>query len=232
MNDFKFDPKSLVENPWITYDEANWSFLTASQTPKKYNKNDQIYMQGDYLEQVYIVKTGRIRLGYFSENGQEKGIFIAEKGCLFGEAAALPTYPTYYTATAIVDSELYVITREKVEESIRNNPDFAMDLIYLMARKMRIYSAQEVDLSFTEIYDRVCCALIHLVDIYGVKTKLGYKITIKFTHQELANMIHASRVSVANIFSMFTKQEVLMKSNGYFIITNLEVLYHSVGKKF
>lgn len=226
-NDHIYDDEfsRQVTNPWVKLSDKSWDCLTEGLYPTRFDKNTVIYHQGDLLRFAFIVKSGRVRLSYYSENGEEKGILIAEKNCMFGEAAALPGYTTYYTATAIVDCELYLIPIPKLVSTIKSNPDLAMELIMLMARKMRIYSAQEIELSFTETYTRTCHALLYIADTYGKETEKGILINIKFTHQELANMIHASRVSVANVFSELTKNGILVKEDGYYVIQKPDELY-------
>lgn len=214
-----------VANPWVKLSPEAWANLTTGLYPTRFDKNTVIYHQGDILSFAFVVKSGRVRLGYYSETGEEKGILIAEENCMFGEAAALPAYPTYYTATAIVDCELYLIPISKLVAAIKTDPDLAMELIMLMARKMRIYSAQEIELSFTETYTRTCHALLYIADTYGKQTEKGIRINNKFTHQELANMIHASRVSVANVFSELTKCEIIGKEDGYYVILKPDELY-------
>lgn len=219
-------PFSQIANPWVKLSDDSWQTLTEGLYPTRFNKNTLIYHQGDRLHFAFIVKSGRVRLSYYSEYGEEKGILIAEKNCMFGEGAALPGYPTYYTATAIVDCELYLVPVSRLMDAIKSNSNVALELIMLMAKKMRIYSAQQVELSFAESYTRTCHALLYIADTYGKQTEEGIVLHNKFTHQELANMIHTSRVSVANVFSELTKSGILKKENGYYVITDLEKLYH------
>ncbi len=214
-----------VTNPWVKLSPDEWETLTEGLYPTRFDKNTIIYHQGDHLHFAFIVKRGRVRLSYYSETGEEKGILIAEENCMFGEAAALPGYPTYYTATAIVDCELYLIPIPKLITTIKSDSEFSLKLIMLMARKMRIYSAQEIELSFTEAYTRTCHALLYIADIYGTKTNEGILINNRFTHQELANMIHASRVSVANVFSELTQSGIIAKQEGHYIILKPDELY-------
>ncbi len=212
------------DNPWVKLPTNSWEKITKNITPARFERNAIIYHQGDILNYAFIVKSGRVRLSYYSAGGEEKGVYIAEQNCMFGEAVALPGYTTYYTATAIVDTELYLIPVSRLLEAINTDPDFALQIILLMSRKMRIYSVQGVELSFTEAYARICHALTYIAETYGTRTEEGIKIKIKFTHQELANMIHASRVSVANVFSELTRKGIIHKDNGYYTIKKPEKL--------
>ena len=222
---YRNDLSRRAANPWVKLSASEWELLTADLYPIRFEKNTIIYRQDEMLHFAFIVKSGRVRISYYSEGGEEKGILIAEENCMFGEAAVLPEYPTYYTATAIVDSELYLIPRARLLDAIREDPDFSVRLIMLMARKMRIYSAQEIELSFSEAYARTCRVFLYIADVYGKKTEDGILIENRFTHQELANMIHVSRVSVANVFSELTRNGIIEKRGGYYLILRLEDLY-------
>lgn len=225
-NEFKEQMQLDHDNQWVKYPPHYWDCITNQLNSVTYKKNSIIYHQGDLLHLVYIVKSGRVRLSYYNPDGDETGIFIAEENCLFGEAAALPEYITCYTATAIVDTELFLLPTSMMISEIKKNPDFSMKIINSMARKIRIYSSQEVQLSGSEAYLRTCHTLLHIAEVYGISVPEGIKINMKFTHQELANMVHTSRVSIANIFRELTQKKIISKKDGYYIILNYKALIH------
>lgn len=211
-------------NPWFKLPNDYWNVLTEELVPVKYAKNEVIYNQGDKLKYAFVVQTGRVRLGYYSKDGEELGIYIAEENSMFGEAVALPGYQTNYTATAIVDCLVYQIPVSLLTDKILSNPDFALQMVMMLSHKVRIYSSQEIELSSTDTYERVCHAILYLTQTYGKETKDGLQIGIKFTHQELADMTHLSRVSVSNVFSMLAKDGIVDKNQGYYIIRDMSAL--------
>lgn len=215
-------------NPWFKLPSEYWQELIGKLTPIKYERNSTIYNQGDVLKYAFVVKKGRVRIGYYSKEGEEFGIYIAEENSMFGETVALPGYQTNYTATAIVDSEIYQVPIKFLTDTIKSNPDFAMKMVMMLSHKVRIYSSQEIELSTTEAYERICHAILYLAQRYGKETVDGLCIEVKFTHQELANMTHVSRVSVSNIFSTLTKNKIMEKRNGYYFIKRMEVLMDNI----
>lgn len=215
-------------NPWFKLPAEYWTELTQNLTPIRYERNSTIYNQGDVLNHAFIVKKGRVRLGYYSKEGEEFGIYIAEENSMFGETVALPGYQTNYTATAIVDCEIYQVPISLLTDTVAVNPDFAMKMIMMLSHKVRIYSSQEIELSATETYERVCHAILYLAQCYGKETPDGILIDVKFTHQELANMTHLSRVSVSNIFSTLTKNLILSKQDGYYVIEDMQALSDNI----
>ena len=46
-----------------------------------------LYMQGDRSSNLYLVKSGRVRMFYIGENGKEVTYRIIGEGQLIGEAA-------------------------------------------------------------------------------------------------------------------------------------------------
>ena len=54
-----------------------------------YNKRDYIYFEEDTANKVYLIESGKIKLGYYTENGDEVVKAILTKGELFGEKAIL-----------------------------------------------------------------------------------------------------------------------------------------------
>jgi len=49
-------------------------------------------------------------------------------------------------------------------------------------------------------------------------------ITIKFTHEEVANLINASRTTVSGIFSRLTKDGIIEKIGGFYVIRDMNAL--------
>jgi len=224
--DVTSDLTEIIEySPWIKMGTLDWSFLTTGLKPKSFKKDVNIYQQQHETEFIYLVKSGRIRLSIYSLEGEEKALLIAEEGSLFGEISCLDNFPNFANATAAADSLLYVIPKQRFISELENNHQCALNLIKLMARKIRILSTQIKQLSFADSYFRVSNALVHLANEYGIKTDSGYKLSIKFTHQEMASLTGLCRVSVTNIFLNMTHNGVLQKEGGYFIIKQLDKLY-------
>ncbi len=95
----------------------------------------------------------------------------------------------------------------------------------MMAKKIRLITTEVKQLSFNDSNYRVCYALSNLVSQYGFKTPEGYyKLSIKFTHQEMANLAGLSRVSVSNILLNLTSEGIIDKEDGFVVIKDLDAL--------
>ena len=61
----------------------------ASHEFKNYNKQDYIYFEEDSSNKVFLIDKGKVKLGYYTEDGNEIVKAILSKGEIFGEKAIL-----------------------------------------------------------------------------------------------------------------------------------------------
>lgn len=207
-------------SPWIRLDEEHWRPVITGKRPRRYPKEDIIYHQGQPSHFVYIIKSGRVRVTSYQPNGMEKQFYIAEKGCIFGENSYLSRQCHRTAAVAIVDSELYSVEGTELEAAMAADYEFTRFMLQVLCHKNNIFSAQILELSFAHASVRVVHALLNLGQEYGVPTPEGLRISIRFTHQDIANIINTSRVTVSNILNDLTGLGLLRKVDGLCVLVD------------
>lgn len=211
-------------SPWIETNNIDWSCITAGLKPKKYNKNEVIFQQDGCSEYVYLIKDGRIRLDIYSITGDDKTIFIAGRGTFIGDLAPIDNLNNICRATASTNSEVYLILKSDFIRELNTNIRFTNDMLTLYAKKIRLMVENIKQLSFYNASYRVCHALVHLANQYSTPTPEGYKLSLKFTHQEMATLTGLSRVSVSNILSDLQSNGMLKKMDGYLLIKDIDAI--------
>lgn len=212
-------------SPWISMDLSCWDILTQNRKPVLFHKKAFLYHQDDSAASVYIVRSGRVRITSYQANGDEKQFYIAEKGCLIGEASCILKHAHGTTAVAIVDTEVYCIPQGELEALMKANWSLTQRVIEVMCRKNSISFNQVLELSFTQSIQRVAHLLIHLCNQYGVKDDNGdTRIDIRFTHQDVSSMVNTSRVTVSNVFSLLAEEGILMRVKGLFVVLDINRL--------
>lgn len=91
-----------------------------------------VFIRGDAGDKAYIVESGRIDI---REGGRV--IEAMEPGEIFGELALIDGEPRSASAVAVGPTRLLVIEREAFFAHLRDNPDFALAVMRLMARRLR-----------------------------------------------------------------------------------------------
>lgn len=163
-------------------------------------KHSQIFAPGDPSNAIYFIEKGRVRLSKLSPEGKMVILALLGPGDLIGDATwEAGEHDTY--AEAVEDTRLYEIGREAFENLVREKPDFALRLIQIIGVRLKQAQARIEDLVFRPVPSRVARLLLTLAESYGIVTPNGIKVEFRLTHQEIANMVGSSRVTVTQILN-------------------------------
>jgi len=99
---------------------------------RDYKSGETIFREGEAGSTMYIVLEGTVRLSVTGRN-LEKVI----KGGVFGEMALIDEAPRSATAVAASDCKLLPLSAERFKKMIRDNPDFALQIMAVMAGRLR-----------------------------------------------------------------------------------------------
>lgn len=93
---------------------------------------DNIFVEGDEGRSMYVVLEGTVRL---SVTGRTLEKVVS--GGIFGEMALIDAAPRSATATAVSACTLAPVGAERFKSLVQENPDFALDIMRVMAQRLR-----------------------------------------------------------------------------------------------
>lgn len=213
-----------VNSPWIGADLEIWSVLLEGRKTTRYPAGSIIFSQEDPFSLIYIVARGRVCISVFHSDGEQKHLYIACPGAMFGENACILSHPHGTTATAIVATELYAIPSKECQRLFHSQQQIADSMLQYVARKNQMLTAQAAMLSFDRAEQRVAKTLLQLCDTYGVPTSGGKRIDIRFTCTDISSIINTSRVTANNVMMSFTRMGILSRDNGFYTIHDQQAL--------
>lgn len=167
-----------------------------------FDKGRIIYSQGDRPDCFYYLKKGRVKIFITSEGGTEKTLSVLEPGAILGEAAFFDERERMSSAGAVIRSELVTVNRNLLTDIIRHNPRAALELLRMQAQTIRILSSQIDSIAFLSARNRLCT---YLTEAYA---QTGSNI-IHVTHEEIGNMIGATRVTVSKIINTLAQEKII-----------------------
>ena len=211
-------------SPWIGEEAVNWNSLLEGMTPRFWKKNQVLFHQGDDAHFLYVVESGRIRITSFQQDGTEQQLLIAERGAMFGEESCLAGLPYLTTAVSIVDSKVFVLPFAWMENQMNQDTRLSRLVLRSISRKNLVLLHRVMEFSSADAFQRIAQVLVNLSRRYGESEERGVRICIRFTHQDVANLIHVSRVTVSNVFHILIKQGILEKRDGKWWIKKPELL--------
>ena len=191
-------------------------------------KKETIFLPGESSRQVYLLKTGRVKISRISEDGRELTLALLEPGEIFGELDILEGSVRDTIAEAMEDSQLCVIQKEQFLSMIRKRPELSFRLTKLIGLRLRRIESRVEDLVFRDVPSRLAHLLIQLSEEYGNPTQDGILLSIKITHQEMANLIGSIRETVSATLGEFKKEGLITSEGRKIIILRPELLKKQV----
>lgn len=96
-----------------------------------------LFRHGDPGDETYIVTSGGVELSVRDKLGQHIVLTTATAGDIFGELSLLDEGPRTATAVAKDDCTVLILERQDLKSFVRRRPDAALDIMAVMARRMR-----------------------------------------------------------------------------------------------
>ena len=91
-----------------------------------YRKKDYIYFEEDSANKVYLIEKGKVKIGYYNEDGDEVVKAILSRGELFGETAILGENKREEFAQSIDNAtSICPVGVDTMHELMRNNKTFS-----------------------------------------------------------------------------------------------------------
>ena len=142
-------------SPWIGEEAERWARLLDGRAARLWRKNQVLFHQGDEARYVYVVKSGRVCVTSFQQDGTERQLMIAERGAMFGEEFCLARMPCLTSAVAIVDSRVYALPFPWVEERMDRDPALCRQIMTSVSRKNLVLLHQVMEYSSADAFQRI-----------------------------------------------------------------------------
>ena len=180
---------------------------------RTYPKNTVFITEGDSSDSVFVILSGRVKVFISDTEGHEMILDTQGPGEYVGEMA-LDGKPRSASVMTLEPSTFAVVGREPVREAIRQNPDFALEMISRIIDRARIATSSVKDLALLDVYGRVARLLLNM------SIEKDGKLTIpeKLTQQEIAERVGASRDMVSRIFRDLTQGGYITVEHRYITI--------------
>jgi CRP-like cAMP-binding protein len=121
----------------------------------------------------------------------------------FGELSLFDPGPRTSTATVVTDARLAKLPKAAVHKWVQDRPQLAMQLLRVVARRLRRTNTMLADLNFVDVPGRVAKQLLQLAQRFGSVDGGQLRVTHDLTQEELAQLVGASRETVNKALADF-----------------------------
>ena len=177
-----------------------------------YKKKDYIYFEEDSANKVYLIEKGKVKIGYYSDDGEEVVKAILTRGELFGENAILGESVRGEFAQSIdKDTSICQIGVSTMHDLMRNNQTFSLKIYKVIGFKLKKLERRLQLLLFKDAKTRLVEFLDELCSDYGYDCeKTGDKIIHHpYTQKDIASLIGTSRPTLNILLNELKEQKVI-----------------------
>ncbi|MGD9092376.1 MAG: Crp/Fnr family transcriptional regulator [Anaerolineales bacterium] len=186
---------------------------------RTFAKGMVIFHEGSLGQNLYMIDSGKVRIFFLSESGQEVTLNFYGAGECFGELSLLDGLPRSAGAMAIEKTVTYTLHRDDFHSNLEAYPNLALSILQELSRRLRYTSHYAASLALMDVYGRVAAKLLELADRYGMQDE-PIAIKLHLTQTELATWVATSRESINKVLRGFRDQGFIQIEGGTIKILN------------
>jgi CRP/FNR family cyclic AMP-dependent transcriptional regulator len=208
----------------------------SAHTRKVFAKGELVVMQGNTVEEAYLINSGIIRVIDFQENGEQHTLALLTKNHIFPFSWLL-TRPSnlnaHYYYQAMTEVDCYIANIAHLKDLVGNNAEIAWALVDIVGKSYFNALSRLQNLQKTNVQEKVDFMIYYLAILLG-KNQENNKIEIDsiFTHQEIADLAGLTRESVSRQLKKDKYDKIIYRENGKIFIDVNKLDIDSMPKLF
>jgi CRP/FNR family cyclic AMP-dependent transcriptional regulator len=197
----------LKEHPLFRgLNETALDFTAERVKEKTYPPHTHIINQDDIVDNVYFIYQGLVKVYLVSQEGKYIPVKVTGEKDFVGDLGAVDNGPVPATVEAIQETHALAINKADFNQVIYNYSQFAINLLDLWAKKVRIINEQRENSFSLPLKERVLSALQTLAPHFT-----NNEITL--TQEELANIVGATRARVTEVLNELQTEKFIQLAN-------------------
>ena len=184
---------------------------------KTADRAEMVLLEGEPAEDLHFVVSGVVKVFKTSAEGKEQILSIVRPGESFNDVPIFDGGPNPASARAMGPVLLYGIKKNDMEAILRDHPQIALNVIKVLARRVRHLVSLVEDLSFKHVIGRVAKILVEQI---GGEMGRGPRLT----QQEMAAMAGTAREVVGRSLKALEEEGAIKFDRHRIIITDKKAL--------
>src|SRR6202051_1227913 len=193
------------------------SQITGSAT---YPKGATLFVEGQPSRGVFVLCTGHVKLSTSSSDGKTLILRISEPGDLLGLPATISGRPYEVTADVIEPTQANFISRTDFLNFLREHGEAALRVAQELSETYQTAFAEMRTIGLSHSAREKLARFILDWSAHHPSDNGAIKFNLTLTHEEIAQMIGASRETVTRLFADFKKRTLLQIKGSSVTIKN------------
>lgn len=172
-----------------------------------YPRNAVLFMEGQKPRGVFVICNGRVKLSTSSPDGKSIIVRVAEAGAIVGLPGTISGKPYELTAEALEPLQANFIPRDAFLQFLHQHGEAAVRVAEMLNH---IYYATLAEVRYLGLSENTADKLARfLLDLPTSPSQNKMRATLTLTHNEIAEIIGASRETVTRLFTSFKRERYI-----------------------
>lgn len=199
--------------------------LAASALLRRAPKFSFIFMPDEPAEHVYVLVSGRVKIGTFANDGREVIKEILHPGAFFGDLAlAGESQRSEFAQNLHDDAEYLVIKLADFQSAMQCNQSLILACMKHLSQRLQRVEERLTNLVLKDARERIIEFILETAGRDG--RRIGYETLVKhqLTQQDIASLTGTSRQTVTSVFNDLRKSNLIHFNRNSILIRDMERL--------
>lgn len=197
---------------------AELEAVSAAARQRRFDKDAFLFFQGDQVEHLYVLLSGKIKLSAQSPDGRQLILRFMSPMEAFSVVAALQSAEYPVSAQAVENSLTLSWRQQDMRALMLKYPQIALNALGLLATRTQEFQKRLLEMSTERVERRIARTLIRLARQTGRKTPEGVLIDLPLTRQDLAELSGTTLFTVSRTLSQWEDRGLVKSKRGQVLI--------------
>ncbi len=228
MRENPLDPKSLKRLrtlSWMSLEQLER--LAGGAEAIRVRRPNTIFAAGQASDRVYIMLSGVAKLSILNREDRVL-VGLVGPGEVFGVSSLLPNAIRPFRCDAFTDCTVAIVQTEIfVETTLGIHRELLSRVLDVTVGRWWMMLVRYANFVGLGLRERLAGALLEVGNKFGVEDARGVLLTLKLTHEDLAELEGASRQRTTVQLKVFENEQALIRDGRRMIIVPHKLLYRS-----
>jgi CRP/FNR family cyclic AMP-dependent transcriptional regulator len=184
-----------------------------------------LFVEGQVPRGIFLLCKGRVKISMGASDGKTLILRIAEPGEVLGLSATVSGKPYELTAETMDPCQVNFVKREDFLRFLKEHVDACFKVAEQLSEKYNnaCHELRSLGLSHSA-GQKLAKLLLEWSSKNGEAAKQEPRLKLSLTHEEIAQMIGASRETVTRLFADLRKRQIVQTKGSTLVIRNKAAL--------
>ncbi|MBX2915117.1 MAG: Crp/Fnr family transcriptional regulator [Cyclobacteriaceae bacterium] len=198
--------------------------MAEKHTYLNFTRDQFIYFPAEQATHIYMIVSGRVRIGHYQETGTEVISSILTTGEIFGELALAGEEVRKDFAQAMENTTICPLSLEELKALMKENKELSFKLLKLIGLRLIKLERKLELLVYKDARTRIVEFLKDTAAWKGKKVGFETMIPTRLTHKDIAALTGTSRQTVTTILNELKEKNLINFDRRQILIRDLENL--------